>query len=300
MFFLQDIATLVSGTLVGDGQTSLTGIASIEDAGPGDLSFVLYPKFVNKGLSSSASALVSCVALDTTLPHVIVGNSKDALAKITAWWAEKRRATIPPSRIGERVHMGTGSVIGEGCVIGDDVVLHDNVVLYPYTELGNRVIIHSNSVIGSDGFGYYFKDNRHHKIVHIGKVVIEDDVEIGSNTSIDRGCLGETHIGEGTKIDNLVQVGHNVRIGKHCILASQVGIVGSATIGNYVTIGGQVGINAVTIGDHAIIAAKSGVTKDVPAKTLVSGFPAQDHKQELYEMAALKRLLKNNDKRKGL
>ena len=297
MFSLQEISELVSGKLIGDADLSLDGIASIEFASARDLSFVLYPKFISKAQTSHAGAFVTSVPLDISKPQILVSHTREALSKITSWW-QKKRMTEPrlPLPMGSRTVMGQGCVIGEFCVIGDDVILHDHVVLYPYTEIGNNVEIHSGAVIGSDGFGYYFKDDKHHKIIHIGKVVIDDDVEIGANTTIDRGCLGETRICKGTKIDNLVQIGHNVRIGKHCILASQVGIVGSAVLGDYVTVGGQAGINAVTIGDHAIIAAKSGVTKDVPSKLLVSGFPAQDHRKELTDMALLKRLIKKGRK----
>jgi UDP-3-O-[3-hydroxymyristoyl] glucosamine N-acyltransferase len=299
LFLLKEIAELVSGELVGDGATELHGLSSIEDAVAGDLSFVLYPKIHAKAGGSSASAFVSCVPLDISKPYILVAHSKDALATLTSWWSKRRSSNIPAS-YGQNVSIGAGCVVGHGCIIGDDVVLHDNVVLYPFTEVGNRVEIHSGSVIGSDGFGYYFKDGKHNKIIHIGKVVLEDDVEIGANTTIDRGCLGETRIGCGTKIDNLVQIGHNVRVGKHCVVASQVGIVGSASVGNYVTIGGQVGISAVKVGDHAIIAAKSGVTKDISSGMLVSGFPAQDHRKELSDMATLKRFIKNNNKKVGL
>ena len=145
--------------------------------------------------------------------------------------------------VGARTVLGAGVVIGQGAAIGSDTVLHANVHIYPGVRIGNRVVIHAGTVIGADGFGYVFADGRHQKFPQLGRVIIEDDVEIGSNSTIDRGSLGDTIIGQGTKIDNLVQIAHNVRIGRHCVIAAQAGIAGSSTIGDYVVLAGQVGIS---------------------------------------------------------
>lgn len=304
MFRLSDIATVTGGVLVGDANLVLETIAPLQDAKPGSLSFVLEKKYVTEAESSSASAFVTSEDLPAHIPHVRVQHSREALAQVIAWWSShsfKPQRTISDrasmdstAKIGSNGSVGPGCVIGAFCTIGNDVTLHANVTLYDHVELGDRVIIHSGVVLGADGFGYYQKDGRHNKIPHIGQTILESDVEVGANTTIDRGCLGETRIGAGTKIDNLVQIGHNVQIGKSCIITAQVGIIGSTQIGDYVMVGGQAGISSVKIGNRAVIAAKSGVTKDVREGTFVSGFPAQLHRQELADQARLKRLIKQS------
>lgn len=194
-------------------------------------------------------------------------------------------------KVGDRVQVHPGVQIGAGCVIGDDVVLHPNVVLYDGVVLGNRVEIHANSVIGADGFGYRVVDGRHQRIPHFGTVSIEDDVEIGACTTIDRSLAGVTVIGEGTKIDNLVMVGHNCRLGHHNILVSQVGFAGSVTTGDYVTCAGQTGIgDHCHLGDHSTYAAKSGVHKDMPGHLSYFGAPAEPEAEALRSLMSLKRL----------
>ncbi len=304
MFRLSDIATVTGGELVGDPKIVLEAIASLQDAKTGSLSFVLEKKYVAAAEISAASAFVTSELLPAHIPHVLVKHSREALAQVITWWAAQSsqtqrtisdRATIDPtSKIGSNVSIGPGCVVGAFCTIGHDVTLHANVTLYDHVTLGDRVVVHSGVVLGADGFGYYQKDGRHNKIPHIGQTILESDVEVGANTTIDRGCLGETRIGTGTKIDNLVQIGHNVQIGKCCIITAQVGIIGSTQIGDYVMVGGQAGISSVKIGNRAVIAAKSGVTKDVPEGAFFSGFPAQPHRQELTDQARLKRLIKQS------
>ncbi len=184
--------------------------------------------------------------------------------------------------IGNRVTLYPGVFVGSDSTIGDDCVLHPNVVVLEGCSLGARVIVHSGTVIGADGFGYVQHQGRHHKIPQLGDVVIEDDVELGANVTIDRATLGHTLIKQGTKVDNLVQIAHNVTVGEHCILVAQVGIAGSTTIGRYVMIGGQAGLaDHLTIGDQVMIAAKSGVNRSIEANQIVGGIPAMPREKAL-------------------
>jgi UDP-3-O-[3-hydroxymyristoyl] glucosamine N-acyltransferase len=193
--------------------------------------------------------------------------------------------------IGDRVTIAANCTVGTGVCIGDDSRLLAGVRLYAGTTLGNRVSIHANTVIGSDGFGYYFKDGAHAKIPHVGRCIVEDDVEIGAGTTIDRGSIDDTVIGAGTKIDNLVQIAHNVRVGRLCLIAAQAGISGSVRIEDGVVVGGQAGFQGHhTIGKGARIGGQSGVFADVPPGETWSGYPARPHREALRAQAALFRL----------
>jgi UDP-3-O-[3-hydroxymyristoyl] glucosamine N-acyltransferase len=195
------------------------------------------------------------------------------------------------SILGARCRLHSGAVVGRDCRLGDDVVLHPHVVLYDGTRLGNRVIVHANAVLGADGFGYRFQDGRHVKTPQFGSVEVGDDVEIGAGTTIDRGTFQATRIGAGTKIDNLVQIGHNCQIGKHNLFVSQVGVAGSCSTGDYVVLAGQVGIaDHVHIGDQAVIGARSGVPRDVPAGERMLGAPARPESEEKRILLSLGRL----------
>jgi UDP-3-O-[3-hydroxymyristoyl] glucosamine N-acyltransferase len=195
------------------------------------------------------------------------------------------------SVVGARCRLHSGAIVGRRCRLGDDVVLHPNVVLYDGTVVGNRVIIHSGSVIGSDGFGYRFQNGRHVKVPQLGHVEVGDDVEIGACTTIDCSTFGTTRIGEGTKIDNLVQVAHNCRIGRHNILVGQVGIAGSWSTGDYVTMAGQVGVaDHVHIGERALVGAKAGVVRDVPAGERMLGAPATPEREQKRILLSLEKL----------
>jgi UDP-3-O-[3-hydroxymyristoyl] glucosamine N-acyltransferase len=199
-------------------------------------------------------------------------------------------------RLGDRVRIGAGSVIGGNCMLGDDCVLNARVTLYAGTRLGARVILHSGAVIGADGFGYVFDEGRHEKFPQVGWVELADDVEIGANSTIDRGALGPTRVGAGTKIDNLVQVAHNVQIGAHCAIASQTGISGSAVIGDYVIIAGQVGIgDHAAVQSQAILGGQCGVLphKEAKAGQPLWGTPARPLKEILQQQATLARLTKS-------
>ncbi len=193
--------------------------------------------------------------------------------------------------IGDQAWIDAHAVIGAGVVLGADIRVYPAVTLYSGTTLGPRVIVHAGARIGSDGFGYVFRDGAHEKIPHVGRCIIEQDVEIGANSTIDRGSVGATEIGDGVKIDNLVHIGHNVRVGDYSVIVAQVGIAGSATIGRGVTLAGQAGIQGhITIGDGATIGGQAGVLGDVPAGAVYSGYPARPHKESLRAHAGLFRL----------
>ena len=201
------------------------------------------------------------------------------------------------AHVGERVVLGRNAVVHPGVYLGDDVTVGDdceffpNVVVRERVTIGSRVTIHAGSVLGTDGFGYRWDGSRHAKVPQIGTIVVEDDVEIGSCACVDRAKFGATRIGRGTKIDNLVQIGHNVRVGPHCILVGQSGMAGSVKLGAGVILGGQSAVrDHVTMGDGAMLAGCSGVMEDVPPKAVVSGLPALPHRQNLREQAALRKL----------
>ncbi len=286
---LADVAAALSGTLLGDPDTAVSRIASLQTANDDTLTFVLTQ---SAALSLGGRPLRFAVTY-TELPNIahqiIVKNPRKALAQTIALFypdttvpAISPHAIISPSAtLGEHLTIYPGAVIGDNVTIGDRCIIYPNVTLYANTVIGNDVIIHAGSVIGGDGFGYYHENKQFKKIPHIGRVIIGDSVEIGANVAIDRGVLDDTIVGQGTKIDNLCHIAHNSQIGDHCAIAGQSGTVGHAVVGNHVQIGGQVGINDVIVGDGAIIAARSGVTRSVAANSMVSGFPAGDHRQEL-------------------
>jgi len=314
-----EIAALVGARVEGDPAVELSGVAPLERATGSDLSFLSNPKYREAALSSAAGALLASSAVDLPGKTVLVcADPYAAFAKVVMHLHPPRRrppgvdptailaadVTVAPSAyLGPHVVVGAGSTIGEGaqveagCVIGDlctvgvDCHLYPRVVLYDRTSLGDRVILHSGVVIGADGFGYAFEVGRHLKIPQVGRVVVEDDVEIGANSTVDRGALEETRIGGGTKIDNLVMVAHNVHVGPHCILVAQSGISGSTHLGHHVIIAGQSGaVGHIRIGDGARVGAKSAVTHDLPDGAFVTGHPAQDHRRWLKERALAGRL----------
>lgn len=300
----QELASLVEGTLYGDGSIEVTGVASVDEASAGDAVLAENEKYLKTALESQAVVIVCKSAEGIEKTAIVVDDPRLAFAKIIACFAPKIKAEQgihPGCYVGSGLKLGEGVSIGYGCYIGDNVEIGDGAVVAPQcyvgdgvkigagsrllprvtvqwgSEIGRNVIIQSGSVIGADGFGYVTAGGVHHKIPHIGNVVIEDDVEIGANVTVDRGKTGATVIGQGTKVDNLVMIAHNVKIGRNCLIVAQAGIAGSVEMGNYVVVAGQAGArDHAKIGDGAIIAARAGVISDVSAGACVSGFPARD------------------------
>lgn len=320
MTTLQLLANHLDGKLIGNPQLEINGLASIEIATPSQASFVLEKRYKKHANHSQAGAFITYEEIEGVSNQIIVKSPRKALLKaIELFYTPKKpvpgiaksadihpSVTLHPSvtiegcvvikqnvSIGQNTIIKAGTVIEEDVSIGSDCTIQSNVVIKNAVQIGNRVHILSGAIIGEEGFGIYTENGSHTKIPHISTVIIEDDVEIGANSCIDRGLLRPTKIGQGSKIDNLVQIGHNVQIGQGCVIVAQVGLVGSTQLKNNVTIGGQAGIDSVIIGSNATIASKSGVTKDVPENTIVSGFPAQPHFQELKERAILNRIIKN-------
>lgn len=317
---VNEIARLVNGAVVGDGEIRVTGVNGIREAQAGDLTFLGHARYLPYLETTRASAILvpqGCTNHGRVL--IQVENPYAAFAQVLEDYENEivcRPTGIHPTavlghnvRLGRNVALDAHVCIASDCEIGDDVILYAGVyvgagcrigpgtIVYPNTvirdrsQIGARCLIHCNVSIGSDGFGFVLLDGVQRKIPQVGVVIIEDDVEIGANSAIDRGTLGATFIGQGTKIDNLVQIGHNVRIGRHCVVSGCTGVAGSAVIGDYVTVGGNTGINGhIEIGDHAVIAGQSGVTKSVKARSVVSGFPATDHNVSRRYLAAKHRL----------
>jgi UDP-3-O-[3-hydroxymyristoyl] glucosamine N-acyltransferase len=316
---LDDLARLVGGTVHGDGKTVIRAVNGIREAGPGEITFLANSKYLPLLASTKASAVILADGTPAPIPALSVRNPDLAFAKVAehlSGGAQRPPAGIHASAvvsktatIGRNVTVGAGTVIEDGASVADNAVVHAQVyvgrdavvgpdaLIYPQVvirekcRIGARVIVHSGTVIGSDGFGYATEKGVHHKIPQVGIVVIEDDVELGANVTIDRARFGRTVIGRGSKIDNLVQIGHNVVLGQGCLLVAQAGVAGSTRLGNYVVLAGQAGVvGHLDIGDQAIVTAQTGITKDVPPKGVMSGSPAQDRRTHLKELAALSKL----------
>ncbi len=318
-FTASEIARHLSGEVIGDAALVLKGFAPADRAQPGDLTFAENESYFLRAEQSAASAVIVDGAFTSATKVLIrVPSARIAFAKILPLFFPEPAlpAGIHPTAIvqsGARVHptahVGPWCVVGENaqigprsvlqggnhvgarCVLGEEVNLFPNVTIYPGTEIGNRVRIHSGTVVGSDGFGYVLDAGAHRKVPQIGNVIIRDDVEIGANVTIDRGALGPTIIGKGTKIDNLVQIAHNVTIGDHCLVVSQVGIAGSTRVGSYVILAGQVGIAGhLKVGNRVSVAAQSGVMNNIPDGEKWLGAPAQPDRQAKRQLIAIQRL----------
>ncbi len=318
-FTAQEIAQQLGGEVVGDPAIQLSGFSPATNAKAGDLTFAENETFFQKAEQSAAVAILVDGPFQSDKKTVIrVPNARIAFAKVLPIFFPEAKFTagIHPSaviatsavidptahigphctvadgvKIGPRTALIASVFVGAGSTVGEDCFLQPNITLYSKTQIGNRVRIHAGTVVGSDGFGYVLDQGLHRKVPQVGHVVIHDDVEIGANVTIDRGALGPTTIGRGTKIDNLVQIAHNVTLGDHCLLISQVGVAGSTKMGNYVTLAGQVGVAGhLKIGSKAIISAQSGVMHDVPEGEKWFGTPAQPDRRLKRQLIAIQHL----------
>jgi UDP-3-O-[3-hydroxymyristoyl] glucosamine N-acyltransferase len=317
---VRQLAEWVHGEVLGDGDQVISAARPLAEARPGDITFVEHDKHLVAWHASQASAALVPPGVPVNgRPVIRVADPLMAFVQIVRMLRgrpERSEEGIHPAsrvhptvKVGLRVSIGALAMIGEGteiddgckihagaivgrfCKLGRDVTLHPHVVLYDECVLGNRVTVHANAVIGADGFGYRVQGGRHVKVPQLGWVEIEDDVEVGACSTIDRGTFGPTRIGTGTKIDNLVMIGHNCHIGRHNVLCSQVGIAGSSTTGDYVVMAGQVGVaDHITIGDQVTIGAKSGVPGNIASKSQVLGTPATPHKEQVRMMLTLEKL----------
>jgi len=318
---LSEIAAQIQARLEGPGDTEITSVATLPDAGPSEISFLTKNRYADQAAACRAAAIIVPDDFNGELKaaRLYVKDVNDALAQILVLFGP--RDVKPPSGvhpsadiaegavlgkdvsvgacvvIGAGVTVGDGSTISAGCILesnirmGNNCFLAPNVVIRCGCVLGNQVIIHANSTIGTDGFGYRLVEGQHRKIPHIGIVVIEDDVEIGANCCVDRAKIGKTIVGRGSKIDNLVQIAHNVRIGQHCILVSQTGIAGSSQLGDYVVLGGQVGVaDHVKLGDGVMAAAQCGIMSDVDPGAKIVGMPHRPFRAFFREQSLVHKL----------
>jgi UDP-3-O-[3-hydroxymyristoyl] glucosamine N-acyltransferase len=316
---LGDLARRVGGRVRGDAGRAIRGIATLEDAGPDDLSFLTHPRYRDAARRTRAGAVLVAPGRDVAGRDLLeVAEPQLALARLLELFhppPAPRPGVSPDARVAagaelgrdveigpfavideaavlaDRVAVGAGCFVGRGVMVGEDTRLMPRVVLYPGTRVGRRCLIHSGVVLGGDGFGFATADGTHAKVPQVGRVVVEDDVEIGANSAVDRAMLGETRIGRGTKIDDLVMVAHGVRLGPGCLLAAQSGIAGSTRIGAGARLAGQSGVAGhLELGDGLTVAAKSAVLEDAPAGAFVSGIPAIDHRRWRRAQAVMRRL----------
>jgi UDP-3-O-[3-hydroxymyristoyl] glucosamine N-acyltransferase len=303
---LGDLAAVVGGTVEGDASLIITGVAGIQEAQNGHITFVAHPRYLQSLKTAKASAVILDLTMPADRPAIRVEQPYRAFAILLTLFHPRPRpkpGIMQPVMLGERVQVGQdvtlcpfvtvgddvwignravlypGVFVGPGSSIGDDTVVFANATIYDHISIGRRVIIHAGAVLGSDGYGYIQdSDGRHYKIPQVGGVRVEDDVEIGANVCIDRATVGETIVRRGTKIDNLVHIAHNVEVGEDNLLLAQVGISGSCRLGSHVTLAGQVGLSDhVTIGDHATVIAQSGIAKDVEPHAVMAGSIAMPH-----------------------
>ena len=327
---LEELAAFLDGEVVGDGSIQITGVAGIREAEPGDITFLANARYDGYLEETQASAVIcSREERRSPVPLLRVDNPYLAYQKVVRIFRPDVPRQAPgihaSAVVAEDAEIGADASVGANCVVeagakigartilmpgcyighevrlGEDCTMAARVTIREECVIGDRCIIHPGAVIGSDGFGFAFDDGRYHKVPQVGNVVIGNDVEIGANTTIDRATTHSTMIGDGSKIDNLVQIGHNVIIGKHCIVVAQVGISGSTELEDYVTIGGQAGlVGHIKVGERAMIGAQSGVPRSVPPNTVVTGYPAMAHGAWKRLHALLLRLPQLFQRAKGL
>ena len=322
MLTAREMAALVGGELQGDADASVHAVAPLDRAVAGHLTFLGVARYAPMLAACEASVVLLAPDLAETAgsvaARIVVARPQEAMLRVLPrlFTPPPRVAGVDPTacigraatigddvtigayvvigagaRIGNRVQLDAHVVVGDGVVVGDDTHLYPHVSAYPGTVIGQRVAVHAGARLGNDGFGYVWAQGAHQKIPHVGRCLIEDDVEIGANSTIDRGSIDDTVIGAGTKIDNLVMIAHNVRIGRLCLIVAQTGISGSTRVGDGCVIGGQVGIAGHhEIGAGARVGAQAGVFGDVPAGETWSGYPARPHREALRAQAATFRL----------
>jgi UDP-3-O-[3-hydroxymyristoyl] glucosamine N-acyltransferase len=329
---LQELAVLAGGSVVGRGDVEIDRVSAVDDATPGSLTFAVDPKWVEKALGSLASALIvpagsrdvergekSLIVVDDVraalaailrsfAPALPVGEATHPSAVVESGVVRGKDVWIGPGVVvseGARVDDGAillaGVYVGRGASIGKRTLMHPRVVVLDECVVGDDCVLNSGCVIGSDGFGFVRVGDEHMKIPQIGNVVIGDRVEVGACSTIDRAVTGSTTIGSGTKIDNLVQIGHNVQIGENCVLCGQVGIAGSAKLGRGITAAGQAGIAGhLEVGEYSLVLARAGVTHSIPPHSRVSGFPAQPHRAVMEQQVLLRKVPKVVDQVRAL
>ncbi len=283
---LAEIADFLNLEYLGDGNVVVHQVSEVQNAKENEISFIGNSKYKKYLESTKASVVIVKEDLKGKFDNLIISKDpQSSMAKISKLFLPNRgllKKSIHQSavidstaKIGKNCNIGANSFIGRDAQIGNNVIIYPNVTIYDNVEIGDNCIVHAGTVIGSDGFGFVFDNMKFNKIPQLGKVIIGKDVEIGANSCIDRGSIGDTLIGEGTKIDNHVHFAHNVKVGKHCAFAGQVGVAGGTVIGNYCSFGGKVAINGhINIGNYVQVAAFSGVTKDVKDGMILSGIPA--------------------------
>lgn len=315
---LKEIAEIIGGVCSGPEQMEIRGLLDIDHAGAEHLTFAV-PPHLEKAEQSNAGAVIIGMEVEAfAKPAIRVANPRAAFAQLLTIFSTRAQVTRgihPTAVIGQGVKLGANVAIMAYAVIDDNAVIGDNTIIYPHTyigvgaqigadsilypnvtiyegcRVGNRNIIHSSTVIGGDGFGFVTTGGVHHKVPQVGNVVLEDDVEIGAHVGIDRATMDSTIVGKGTKIDNLVHLGHNVVLGEGCLVVAQTGISGSTIVGNHVTFGGQCGtVGHISVGDNSVLAARSGLIGDVPANSFFAGFPAGPHVNWLRQEASSRKV----------
>jgi len=325
---LQEIASIVGGRVEGDATLEIEGLDNIAGAGAGDLTFAVEPHIEEAKTCKAAAVMLPEGGENFPKTALYVEDPRAAFAKLLNIFTPQLERPVEVSakaHIGKDVKLGKNVTIMPFAMVDDHAVIGDNVVLYPHTyigqyaeigddtviyssatvreycRVGKRCVIHSSAVIGSDGFGFTTKDGVHTKVPQVGIAVVEDDVEIGAHDGIDRAAMGATVIGKGTKIDNLVHIGHNCKIGANCLIVAQTGISGSTTVGHNVTFGGQTGtVGHINIGANSVYAGRAGIIGDMPEGVFCAGFPVQPHAEWLRMQALMKRLPEMNKKIKQL